>query len=137
MKEGKDYEDAFAPVQHATSARVIISITAADDLELHSCDLAQAFLQAEKLDEGVNGRVFITPPKGSNEDRRARRGLGGSSGSQRLPGRRIAPSTAVTECQWARGASERRPGIMIPKFPAPLRVSLSDSESELPVTECR
>mmetsp|Transcript_23114 Transcript_23114/g.54805 ORF Transcript_23114/g.54805 Transcript_23114/m.54805 type:complete len:111 (-) Transcript_23114:2112-2444(-) len=68
MKEGEDYEDAFAPVQHATSARVIISLAAADDLELHSCDLAQAFIQADKLDEGVNGRVFITQPKGSDEE---------------------------------------------------------------------
>eukprot|EP00961_Rhodomonas_salina_P038514 517548-Rhodomonas_salina.2 len=68
MKEGKDYEDAFAPVLHATSARVIISLAAADDLELHSCYLAQAFIQADKLDEGVNGQVFITLPKGSNEE---------------------------------------------------------------------
>eukprot|EP00961_Rhodomonas_salina_P303219 3941141-Rhodomonas_salina.2 len=68
MKEGEDYEDAFAPVQHATSEQVIISIEAANDLELHSCDLAQAFIQANKLDEGINCRVFITLPKGSDED---------------------------------------------------------------------
>eukprot|EP00961_Rhodomonas_salina_P193837 2616955-Rhodomonas_salina.1 len=36
MKEGEDYEDAFAPVPHACSAWVIISIAAAEDLELHS-----------------------------------------------------------------------------------------------------
>eukprot|EP00961_Rhodomonas_salina_P111299 1497391-Rhodomonas_salina.1 len=40
MKEGEDYEDAFA----------------------------LAFIQADKLDEGVNGWVFITLPKGSNEE---------------------------------------------------------------------
>eukprot|EP00961_Rhodomonas_salina_P124053 1671916-Rhodomonas_salina.1 len=68
MKEGEDYEDAFAPVPHATLARVIISIAAAEDLELHSCDLAQAFIQADKLDEGVNGLIFISPPKGWEED---------------------------------------------------------------------
>eukprot|EP00961_Rhodomonas_salina_P242288 3272945-Rhodomonas_salina.1 len=68
MKEGEDYEDAFAPVPHATSARVIISIAAAEDLKLHSCDLAQAFIQVDKLDEGVNGRIFINPPKGCDED---------------------------------------------------------------------
>eukprot|EP00961_Rhodomonas_salina_P075927 1019133-Rhodomonas_salina.1 len=72
MKEGEDYEDEFAPVPHATSERVIISMAAADDLELHSCNLEQAFIQADKLPvhEGVNSRVFITPsqPKGSDED---------------------------------------------------------------------
>eukprot|EP00961_Rhodomonas_salina_P269963 3647107-Rhodomonas_salina.1 len=68
IKKGEDYEDAFAPVPHATSARVIISIAAAEDLELHSCDLAQAFIQADKLDEGVNGSIFISPPKGWEED---------------------------------------------------------------------
>lgn len=65
MTEGEDYEDAFAPVPHATSARVIIPLAAADDLEQHSCDLAQAFIQSDKLEEGVNGRIFINQPKGS------------------------------------------------------------------------
>eukprot|EP00961_Rhodomonas_salina_P245284 3314296-Rhodomonas_salina.1 len=68
MREGEDYEDSFAPVQHATSGRIIISIAAAQNLELHSCDLAQAFIQADKLDEGVNGRIFIRPPQGAVED---------------------------------------------------------------------
>eukprot|EP00961_Rhodomonas_salina_P272721 3685261-Rhodomonas_salina.1 len=68
MKEGEDDEDAFTPVPHATSARVIISIAAAEDLELHSCDLAQAFIRADKLDEGMNCSIFISPPKGWEED---------------------------------------------------------------------
>eukprot|EP00961_Rhodomonas_salina_P089506 1203707-Rhodomonas_salina.1 len=67
MTEGEDYHDAFAPVPHATSARVIISLAAALDLELHSCDLAQAFIQADRLEGGINGRIFITPPKGWGE----------------------------------------------------------------------
>eukprot|EP00961_Rhodomonas_salina_P300892 3940250-Rhodomonas_salina.2 len=33
--EGEDYIDAFAPVPHSTSARVIISLAAALNLELH------------------------------------------------------------------------------------------------------
>eukprot|EP00961_Rhodomonas_salina_P050941 683642-Rhodomonas_salina.1 len=37
------------------------------DLELHSCDLAQAFIQADKLDEGVNGHIFIRPLQGTTE----------------------------------------------------------------------
>eukprot|EP00961_Rhodomonas_salina_P018335 246435-Rhodomonas_salina.1 len=68
MKEGEDYEDALAPVPHATSGRIIISLAAANDLELHSCDLSQAFIQADKLDEGVNGRIFIRPPQGATEE---------------------------------------------------------------------
>eukprot|EP00961_Rhodomonas_salina_P028680 387117-Rhodomonas_salina.1 len=39
MKEGEDYEDAFAPVLHATSGHIIISLAAANNLELHSCHL--------------------------------------------------------------------------------------------------
>eukprot|EP00961_Rhodomonas_salina_P053186 713340-Rhodomonas_salina.1 len=46
MKEGEDYVDAFTPVPHATSGWIIISLAAAMDLELHSCNLAQAFIQA-------------------------------------------------------------------------------------------
>ena len=34
-------------------------------LELHSIEIEQAFLQADKLLEGVNGRYFINPPPGS------------------------------------------------------------------------
>eukprot|EP00961_Rhodomonas_salina_P193693 2615062-Rhodomonas_salina.1 len=68
MKEGKDYVDAFAPVPHATSGRIVISLAAAMDLELHSCYLAQAFIQADKLDEGVNGLIFIRPPQGATEE---------------------------------------------------------------------
>eukprot|EP00961_Rhodomonas_salina_P145705 1961375-Rhodomonas_salina.2 len=33
------------------------------DLELHSCDLTQAFIQADKLDEGINWLIFINPPE--------------------------------------------------------------------------
>eukprot|EP00961_Rhodomonas_salina_P194035 2619604-Rhodomonas_salina.1 len=68
MKEGEDYVDAFAPVPHATSGRIIISLAAAMDLEIHSCDLAQAFIQADRLDEGVNGLIFVCPPQGATED---------------------------------------------------------------------
>eukprot|EP00961_Rhodomonas_salina_P193644 2614293-Rhodomonas_salina.1 len=64
MKEGKDYVDSFAPVPHATSGRIVISLAAAMDLKLHSCNLAQAFIQADKLDEGVNGQVFIRQQQG-------------------------------------------------------------------------
>eukprot|EP00961_Rhodomonas_salina_P202189 2726996-Rhodomonas_salina.1 len=69
MKEGEDYNYVFAPVQHATAVRAIILIAAALDLELHSCNLAQAFVQADKLNKGVNGRIFVCPPQGSEEEK--------------------------------------------------------------------
>lgn len=68
MKEEEDYEDSFAPVQHATAGCMMISISAAIDLHFHSCDMLQAFVQADKLPEGVNGRGFIQPPVGYPED---------------------------------------------------------------------
>eukprot|EP00961_Rhodomonas_salina_P145569 1959146-Rhodomonas_salina.1 len=63
MKQGEDYEESFSPVPHATAARSIISVAAALDLELHACNTTQAFIQADKLVKGVNGRIFIAPPK--------------------------------------------------------------------------
>ena len=36
-------------------------------MELHKIDIEQTFLQADKLDEGVNCRYFINPPPGSPE----------------------------------------------------------------------
>ena len=36
-------------------------------MELHKIDIELAFLQADKLVEGVNGRYFINPPPGSPE----------------------------------------------------------------------
>eukprot|EP00961_Rhodomonas_salina_P159146 2143073-Rhodomonas_salina.1 len=54
--------------QHATSGLIIISLAVVMDLELHSCNLAQAFIQADKLDEGVNRLIFVCPPQGATED---------------------------------------------------------------------
>ena len=67
MKEGEDFDNSFAPVPHATVGRTIISISAVENLYLHCCDLAQAFIQADKLPEGVNGRIFISPPSGYDD----------------------------------------------------------------------
>lgn len=59
MKAGEDFDEAFAPVPNATAVRAIISMAAAMGLHLHACDLAQAFIQADKLTEGMNRQVFI------------------------------------------------------------------------------
>jgi hypothetical protein len=45
----------------------MMSLAVANDMELHKIDIEQAFLPADKLDEGVNGRYFINPPPGSPE----------------------------------------------------------------------
>ena len=45
----------------------MMSIAIASGMELHKVDIEQAFLQADKLDEGVNGRYFINPPPGIPE----------------------------------------------------------------------
>eukprot|EP00961_Rhodomonas_salina_P180123 2430878-Rhodomonas_salina.3 len=70
MKQGLDYQDAFAPVPHTTIGRMLMSMAAADGLHLplHSGDLTQAFFQAARLTEGPNGRIFITPSPGCEED---------------------------------------------------------------------
>eukprot|EP00961_Rhodomonas_salina_P294095 3934273-Rhodomonas_salina.1 len=68
MQEGVDFNDAFAPVPHTTIGRLMMSTAAAEGLHLHSIDLSQAFIQADRLPEGVNGLVFISQPPGCKED---------------------------------------------------------------------
>jgi hypothetical protein len=65
MVKGLDYEDNFSPTPGISIARLMVSITAANDLEFHSVDIEQVFVQSDKLKEGVNDRYFITPPPGS------------------------------------------------------------------------
>ena len=67
MEKGVDYVDNFSPTPGLAVARLMMSIAIANDMELHKIDIEQAFLQADKLDEGVNGRYFINPPAGSPE----------------------------------------------------------------------
>jgi len=65
MQQDVDYNDTFSPTPGSTAPRTIISIATVEDLELHSVDFTQAFIQADHLPEGVNGRFFILPPPGS------------------------------------------------------------------------
>jgi hypothetical protein len=65
MEKGKDYDQNFSPTPGIAIVRIITSIAAANYLELHSIDIEQAFLQADKLMEGVNVRLFIKPTSGS------------------------------------------------------------------------
>ena len=54
-----------SPTPDITITRIITSIAAGNDLELYSIDIEQAFLQTDKLMEGVNDRYFINPTDGS------------------------------------------------------------------------
>ena len=65
MQQDIDYNETFGPTPGSTATRAIISIATAEDLELHSVDFTQAFVQADRLPEGVNSRFLITPPPGS------------------------------------------------------------------------
>ena len=55
IQQDVDYNDTFSPTLGSTATRTIISIATAEDLELHSVDFAKAFIQADRLPEGVNG----------------------------------------------------------------------------------
>ena len=65
MEKGIDFQDSFSPTPGLAIGRFMLSLAVANDFELHACDIEQAFLQADKLPEGVNGRYFIQPPPGS------------------------------------------------------------------------
>ena len=65
MEKGVDYVDNFSPTPGLAVARLMMSLAVANDMELHKIDIEPAFLQADKLDEGVNGRYFINPPPGT------------------------------------------------------------------------
>ena len=61
MEEGEDYVDSFAPVPHTTIGRLMMLIAAAENLHLLTIDLTQAFIQADKLDEGVKVACLSHP----------------------------------------------------------------------------
>ena len=67
MEKGVDYADNFSPTQGLAVARLMMSLAIANDMDLHKIHIEQAFLQEDKLVEGVNGRYFINPPPGSPE----------------------------------------------------------------------
>ena len=65
METGVNYEDNLSPTPGLALAMVSLAI--ANDMELQKFDIEQAFLQADKLNEGIYGRYFIDPPPGSPE----------------------------------------------------------------------
>eukprot|EP00961_Rhodomonas_salina_P282251 3813714-Rhodomonas_salina.1 len=69
MKKGEAYVDAFAPVPRSTAGRILMSMAAALDLEMHCVDFSQAFIQADwaALPEKAP-QFFIRPPSGWKEE---------------------------------------------------------------------
>jgi len=69
MTKGEDFTDAFAPVPRSTVGRMLMSMAAAMNLEMHCVDFSQAFIQAswDDLPEDVP-QIFIRPPAGWDED---------------------------------------------------------------------
>jgi hypothetical protein len=83
MEKGVDFDDSFSPTPGLAVGRFMLSLTVANDYELHACDIEQAFLQGDKLPEEklsvnarycnarycnaryCNARYFIQPPPGS------------------------------------------------------------------------
>eukprot|EP00286_Rhodomonas_abbreviata_P023500 CAMPEP_0181309114 /NCGR_PEP_ID=MMETSP1101-20121128/11841_1 /TAXON_ID=46948 /ORGANISM="Rhodomonas abbreviata, Strain Caron Lab Isolate" /LENGTH=261 /DNA_ID=CAMNT_0023415577 /DNA_START=552 /DNA_END=1336 /DNA_ORIENTATION=- len=69
MTRGEDFTDAFAPVPCSTAGRLLMSMAAALNLEMHCVDFSQAGMQSSRddLPEDVQ-QVFIHPPSGWDEE---------------------------------------------------------------------
>ena len=46
QKEGIDFEETFAPVVRFPSVRILLSLAAAEDMEIHQMDIKTAFLNS-------------------------------------------------------------------------------------------
>jgi Reverse transcriptase (RNA-dependent DNA polymerase) len=56
---GVNYHETFAPVMRIESLRVLLTIAAREDLEVHQMDVITAYLAGELEEE-----IYITPPHG-------------------------------------------------------------------------
>ena len=59
QKFGIDYRDVYAPVMNKTSLRLLLSIAAAQNWEIHQMDVKTAFLHGKLSDE-----LYLAAPKG-------------------------------------------------------------------------
>ena len=56
---GLDYDETYAPVAKYTSLRILLSLAATHDYEIHQMDVQTAFLNGDLAEE-----VYLTPPPG-------------------------------------------------------------------------
>ena len=59
QRNGKEYDEIFAPVVRHTSIRILLAIVAIHDLELEQLDVKTAFLHGD-LDE----HIYMVQPEG-------------------------------------------------------------------------
>jgi hypothetical protein len=62
QRPGFDYTEVFAPTFQQSSLRLILALSAIEDLELHSVDISSAFLNGD-LDE----EIYMKQPEGFHE----------------------------------------------------------------------
>lgn len=62
QREGVDYTETFGPVNNFDSIRVVLSVAAAEDMDITQFDVKTAFLYGE-----ISGEIFITQPCGSED----------------------------------------------------------------------
>ena len=63
QKQGIDYDDVFAPVARFASLRLLLTIAASLDLDLHHMDVKTAFLNSH-----TTSNIFMSPPPGYNSE---------------------------------------------------------------------
>jgi hypothetical protein len=68
--EGVDYDDTFSPVARLTSLRVLLTLVATEDLELHQMDADTAFLNAT-----LKEMIYMKFPAGYKQQDRSATGL--------------------------------------------------------------
>jgi hypothetical protein len=56
---GKDFDEVFAPVSKHATFRMLLSIVASEDLELHHIDIKTAFMNGE-----IHEELYMQPPPG-------------------------------------------------------------------------
>ncbi len=59
QKEGLDYFDTYSPVTRITSIRMLISIAALFNLEIHQMDVKTTFLNGD-----LNEEIYMEQPEG-------------------------------------------------------------------------
>ena len=59
QKEGLDYFDTYSPVTRITSIRMLISIAALFNLEIHQMNVKTAFLNGD-----LNEEIYMEQPEG-------------------------------------------------------------------------